>query len=650
MLYQIQDGTVSPGGETVLSHFYFEIKGREKIALVGKNGAGKTTLLRLIAGELELDRDDRRQNPGMEASRKLVIGYLPQQVFAGEEQNNRTVEEELLDACPCRDTWDRERFLYEQEYDRLFTGFGFAKEDKKKRLSQFSGGQRMRIALIRLMLSRPDILLLDEPTNHLDEEMTQWLEDWVSSYEKAVVMVSHDRFFLDRTAEVVYEIADRKTVRYSGNYSTFVQEKRRRRKQLLKAWEQQQQEIARLDELIKKFRNKPRKAAFARSRQKILDRMEKLEKPSGPDTAPFVTELVPRVRSAKNVLEVEDLQPGYEKRAVLFPFSLRIRRGQKIAVIGPNGTGKTTFLKTAAQLLPPVAGTCLPGQRVEIGYFDQQTASFQAECSVLEHFQEKYPALTQKEARRILKRWLFGEKEAARRVSDLSGGEKSRLIFAELFQSCSNFLILDEPVNHMDIQAQEVLESALQVYQGTLLFVSHDRYFISRVAQSLLVLPKSPDLPPRYYPFDYAHYLRKCRQVERQQTEGTEETDSGEEYTLGMSLEDKALLEGMRRVPEEEKGRFQRISTEEAYRDWKRRLMEEELDGLEQKVEQLEKERQEEEEVLLCLKLGYKTSPVETASPNGIPETSPVETASLEETLENWTQACLRWDEFFGGP
>lgn len=649
MLYQIQDGTVSPGGETVLSHFYFEIKGREKIALVGKNGAGKTTLLRLIAGELELDRDDSRQNPGIVISRKPVIGYLPQQVFAGEEQNNRTVEEELLDACPCKDTWDRERFLYEQEYDRLFTGFGFAKEDKKKRLSQFSGGQRMRIALIRLMLSRPDILLLDEPTNHLDEEMTRWLEEWVSSYEKAVVMVSHDRFFLDRTAEVVYEITDRKTIRYSGNYSAFVQEKKRRTKQLLKAWEQQQEEVARLDELIKKFRNKPRKAAFARSRQKILDRMEKLEKPSGPDTAPFVTELVPQVRSAKNVLEVEDLQPGYEKHPVLFPFSLRIRRGQKIAVIGPNGAGKTTFLKTAAQILPPVAGTCLPGQRVEIGYFDQQTASFQAECSVLEHFQEKYPALTQKEVRRILKRWLFGEKEAARRVSDLSGGEKSRLIFAELFQSCPNFLILDEPVNHMDIQAREVLESALQAYQGTLLFVSHDRYFISKVAQNLLVLPESPDRPPRYYPFDYAHYLRKCRQVDREQTEGTKETDS-DEHALGMSLEDKALLEGMRRVPEEEKGRFRRISTEEAYRDWKRRLMEEELDGLEQRVEQLEKERQEEEEVLLCLELGYETSPVETAPPDEALETSPVETAPLEEALENWTQACLRWDEFFGGP
>lgn len=661
MLYQIQDGTVSVGGETVLAHFDFEIRGREKIAVVGKNGAGKTTLLRLIAGELELDRDDRRGQPGVRTSRKVTVGLLPQQVFSGEGDDERTVEEELLRSCPCKDTWDRERFLYEQEYDRLFTGFGFEKKDKQKKLAEFSGGQRTRIALIRLMLEKPDILLLDEPTNHLDQEMTEWLEQWIAAYEKAVVVVSHDRFFLDQTAEAVYEITGRKLIRYAGNYSRFVEQKEKNQQQLRKEWERQQAEIERLDELIKKFRGKPRKAAFARSRQKLLERMDRMEKPSGETLRPFVQEIVPEVTSAKYVLEAEHLQIGYDH--ALMELGLRIRRGQKIGIIGPNGIGKSTFLKTAAGILPPVSGKCTRGLRVTMEYFDQQTASIQSDCSVKEHFHRLYPSMTDREVRSVLGRWLFGGKEASRQVNELSGGEKSRLMFAEMFQSCPNFMILDEPTNHMDIRAREMLESAFRAYQGTLLFVSHDRYFISQVADALLVFEKDRVI---YYPFGYRHYLEKQKKAEKyarlaaERAEGaqvpehagageTEEKD-GIIFEIGIRAEDQALVEEIRSVPEAEKGRYMTISTDQAYREWRMRLMGEELDRLAERVLCTAALLEEQEVRKTAEILGYgmengseedRPGTVYQGDPDMLPE------SVLEQAVEEWTQACIAWDEEF---
>ena len=669
MLYQIQNGTVSAGGETVLAHFDFEIRGREKIAVVGRNGAGKTTLLRLIAGELDLDRDDRRPQPGIRTSRSVTMGLLSQQVFSGEGDDERTVEEELLRACPCRDTWDRERFLYEQEYDRLFTGFGFQKQDKKKKLSEFSGGQRTRIALIRLMLEKPDILLLDEPTNHLDQEMTEWLEQWIGSYEKAVVMVSHDRFFLDQTAEVVYEITGKKLVRYAGNYSRFVEQKQKNQQLLRKEWERQQAEAERLNELIRKFRSKPRKAAFARSRQKLLERMDRMEKPSDEAIRPFMQEIVPEVASAKYVLEAEHLQIGYDH--ALLELGIRIRRGQKIGVIGPNGIGKSTFLKTAAGILPPVKGKCTQGLRVTMEYFDQQTASIQADCSVKEHFHRMYPSMTDKEVRSVLGRWLFGGKEAAKQVNDLSGGEKSRLMFAEIFQSCPNFMILDEPTNHMDIQAREMLESAFRAYQGTLLFVSHDRYFVSQVADALLVFEQDRVM---YYPFGYRHYLYQLKKAEmyeqlkeakadEQPETGDAESESGEMGSaesgsaqsdnrtgglmgIAMRAEDRALVDDMRRVPEAEKGRFLTISTEQAYHEWRMRLMGEELDRLAERTMDIAAKKEEQEQKHTAAVLGYEkdTDPGERNKGEDFADTL---SDALQQAEGEWTRICIAWDEEF---
>lgn len=604
MLLQIQDGTLSIGGQTVLSHFHFEIRGNEKIAVIGRNGCGKTTLLRLLAGELALDRDDKSISPEIYTSRKTTTGFLSQQAFS---DLSVTVEKELLKCCPCPDKWDRERFAWEQEYDRVFTGFGFTKEDKKKRLEQFSGGEQTKIAMIRLLLLKPDLLLLDEPTNHLDVETVEWLEDYLRSYPGAVVMVSHDRFFLDRTADTVWEFQNRKLHRYVGNYSSFKAQKQKEHSLQAKAWKQQQEEIERLEELIERFKHKPKKAAFARSRKKILERMPKVEKPVEDDAHIFTGSIDPEIRSAKWVLEAEHLQIGYDR--ALLELSLRIRRGQKIGIIGPNGAGKSTFLKTAAGLLPPVKGTCSLGLNVLIGYFDQQTAALSSDLTVAEHFHELFPSLTEKDVRQILGAFLFSGKAASKKVSSLSGGEKSRLVLAELFQSRPNFFLLDEPTNHMDIPARETLESAFQAYTGTLLFVSHDRYFIRQVAESLLIFDEHSVL---YYPFGYEHYLeRKARAA-------------ASDPAAYIRAEEQALISGLQSVPLPERHRLREQDTERAYEDWQLRLS---FEPVEQVREALTQHWNTYDEYL--------------------PWTDPASASLWQETLdrlnEQYTAACLAW-------
>lgn len=550
MLYQINDGTVSLGGYPILSHIYFEIKGNEKIAVVGRNGAGKTTFLRLIAGELELDREDRRNGPGIEQSRRLTIGMLKQQAFS---DSGKTVEEELLEHCPGGAGYERERFEYEREYDILFTRFGFCKRDKKRPLAEFSGGEQTRIALIRLLLQKPDILLLDEPTNHLDMETVQWLEEYLRQYEHAVVMVSHDRFFLDQVADVVCELERGAMVRYPGNYTQYREQKRKNARLRQKAWERQQQEIARLEEVIERFKHKPSKAAFARAKRKQLGRMERLEPPVINEVHLFTGEIHPLISGGKWVMEAEHLKLGYDQP--LLELSLRIRRGQKIGLLGPNGAGKSTFLKTVAGLLPPLGGKWNLGNHVTIGYFDQHSSQIQSEKSVLEHFQDCFPVLTEKEARSILGAYLFRGKEASRRVRDLSGGEKARLVLAEILQSRPNFLILDEPTNHMDIPAKETLESAFRAYKGTILFVSHDRYFIRQVAESILIFEEGRAF---FYPFGYEHY-RERRRRESQ----------GPGLAACVRAEDQALIESLRAVPRKEHHFLGEIPTEKAYEDWR---------------------------------------------------------------------------------
>ena len=620
MLYQINDGTVSLGGNVILDHIDFEIRGTEKIAVTGANGAGKTTLLQVLSGELELDGDDKRMGPGIIMSRRLTVGMLKQGVFTGDD---RTVEEELLAACPCKDTFERERFEYEQEYDRLFTGFGLKREDKKRLLSSFSGGEKTKIALIRLLLEKPDILILDEPTNHLDIETTEWLEQYLKQYEKAVVMVSHDRFFLDRTAEVVYELEGGHLTRYPGNYTHYKEEKRKNLQIQKKAYEKQQEEIRHLEELIEKFKHKPTKASFARSRKKILERMPKVPKPSDHEEHIFTGELTPAMLGSKWVFESEHLKIGYDRP--IMEITMRIKRGQKIGILGKNGVGKTTFLKTAAGFLSPVSGEYQIGNQVTIGYFDQNSAQIQSEKTVLEHFHELFPSMTEKDVRQTLGAYLFGGKDAAKKVSSLSGGEKSRLVLAELLQSRPNFLILDEPTNHMDVAAKETLESAFRAYTGTILFVSHDRYFLKQVAESVMIFENQTVM---YYPFGYEHYLEK-----------KEKQGKHESLAAQIKAEEQALIAGMRAVPKAERHRLREFSTEEAYTDWKLRLAAEPMEVAKEQVEMLA-------EALEQMMIQWQQSEGFWNGDAWDEEAAYRERlGQYEEAVKRWQQACLKWAE-----
>ena len=595
MLYQIINGTVSVGGTTILDHIDFEIKEKEKIAVVGPNGAGKTTLLKLIAGELELDRDDKRTTPGIRTSRKVTVGMLRQ---SNEQDADKTIEELLLEGCPERESFSKERYAYEMEYDRLFVGFGFEKDDKKKHLKEFSGGEQTKISLIRLLLEKPDILLLDEPTNHLDIETVEWLEEYMKTYPSAVIFVSHDRFFLDRVVTDVYELDSNKLKRYAGNYTQYRQQKAKDIKLQTKAYERQQAELKRLNDLIEKFKHKPSKASFARSRKSIIERMEIIECPKPENASFFTGPIEPLVLGPKWVYEAEHLKIGYNKKAIK-ELSIRIRRGQKIGIIGANGTGKTTFLKTVAGELEAIEGKGGLGNNVLMGYFDQQTAAVQSEKSVLEHFHDLFPVMTEKEVRNTLGMYLFSSQDVAKKVSDLSGGEKSRLMLSELITGRPTFMLLDEPTNHMDIKAKETLEAAFKAYTGTMLFVSHDRYFISQVADAILVFEEDRVM---YYPFGYEHYLTHCK------------TQDTEELSALMEAENQALVAGLRAVPKPERHRLREIHTEEAYIDWRLRLA----------AEPIEEARAEVDRQLLIW-----------------------DEEKLNEAIDNWTYECLKWYDMY---
>lgn len=647
MLYQIKDGTVSAGGQTILSHIDFYIKEKEKIAVVGKNGAGKTTLLRLLAGELTPDRDDSRGsygrshdmvtgaitagsdldgiakrtqrvkkkktsgNPetGITMSRNITIDMLRQ---ADKSNLDLTIEQILLEACPDKDTYSKERFDYEMEYDRLFTGFGFEKEQKSCTLGSFSGGEQTKISLIKLLLKKPDLLLLDEPTNHLDMKTVEWLEDYLINYPKAVVIVSHDRAFLDAVATGVYELENGSLHRYAGNYTQYRQQKLKNLQIQRKAYERQQAEIAHNNELIEKFKHKPKKAAFARSRKTMLARMQHIEKPVEDEAHIFTGNIEPQFPGGKWVYEAKELKIGYDNRALL-ELSLRIRRGQKIAVIGDNGIGKSTFLKTVAGLIPPIKGTSQLGNNLLVGYFDQQSALIDSEKTVRDHFHELFPALVEKDLRKTLGMYLFGGANASKRISSLSGGEKSRLVLAELLTGRPNLMILDEPTNHMDIPAKETLESAFKAYTGTMLFVSHDRYFIKQVADAILVFEKDKVM---YYPFGYDHYISRLKA-----------SQDGNLPAL-MQAKDAAMVEALAAVPKRERHETRQLSTEEAYLEWKLALAAEPMAKAAEEAEKVyeelcEAESELNEENVDKLRLQY------------------------EKVADSWTNECTKWYDIY---
>lgn len=601
MLYQIVNGTVSAGGQTILSHIDFSIKGNEKVAVVGRNGAGKTTLLRLIAGELDLERDDKRTEPGIMKSRDISIGFFHQNV---QLDMSKTVDELMMEGFDTAELFSREAFSYRARYDRLFTGFGFDKDMKKKKLMEFSGGEQTKIALIRLLLMKPDLLLLDEPTNHLDIHTVEWLEEYMRDYDGAVVFVSHDRFFLDNVVDVVYELANGKLKRYSGNYTQYRVQKQKDYELQMKAYNRQQAELARLEELIEKFKHKPSKASFARSRRSIIERTEKIEKPDEDNVHIFTGEIEPLVRGNKWVFEAEKLKIGYEKE--LFELSFRLKRGQKIGIVGDNGVGKSTLLKVIAGLAMPMEGKFSLSNNTCMGYFDQHSSAISSQKKVVEHFEELFPSMSEKDARKILGEYLFGGSAASKKVDDLSGGEKARLILCELLTSRPNLLVLDEPTNHMDIQAKETLESAFRAYTGSMIFVSHDRYFVSNVADSIIVIE---DNTAYYYPFGYKHYIERKN-----------DNKSGDIAAM-IDARNQALVADLQAVPKPERHRLKEIGTQEAYIDWQLRLADEPLSKAREMVEMIW---------------------------DSFDELNSIEAyeswkKALDMANEDWTDECLKW-------
>lgn len=531
MLYQINKGCKYFGVNTVFEDIQFEIKNTEKIAVVGRNGCGKSTLLKCITHDLELDSGTIHQLNGS------TIGYLSQTTF---DDEMRTVQQEMdlvfepifeckrqLDLitetmktdhsekimtkyAECHEKFEQMNgYNYKAELLTVFTKFGFVKEDLERQISTFSGGQRTRLAFVKLLLSKPDILLLDEPTNHLDLETIEWLEGYLKRYEKAIVLVSHDRMFLDDIAEVVYELEYGQMKRYTGNYSSFVEQKKLDQERQNRAYDRQQKEIDRLEDLIEKFRYKKNKASFAQSKIKYLERMEKVEKAQSGDNKTFSAHFTPHAKGGKRVLEVEDLVIGYDRP--LSKINLEILSGQRIAILGANGTGKSTFLKTIMGIIPALSGNYLIGHQIDVGYFDQQLAQFSTNKTVLEELWDEYPNLDRTTIRSVLGRFLFSADDVFKTVDVLSGGEKVRLSFAKLLLKHSNFLILDEPTNHLDILGKETLEESLKDFSGTILFVSHDRYFIKKIATSVLYLDNKG---AHFYPFGYQEYVEKAEQKE----------------------------------------------------------------------------------------------------------------------------------------
>ena len=529
MLYQISNGAVAFGDDVILHSIDFEIRNTEKIAIVGRNGCGKTTLLKLISGEVEMEKLDSDESAFIAKAGNPEIGYLKQIAFDDPdvtlEQEVRKcfvkmderkaelaraaaeLEHDYSDEKVARYTAMEEAFkddggyYYEKEYEVMIRKFGFSDDERKKPIRDFSGGQQTKIAFIKLLLSKPDILLLDEPTNHLDVTTIEWLEGYLKSYPKAVVVVSHDRMFLDNVVDVVYEIEYGTARRYPGNYTNFIARKKENYDKQMKDHIAQQKEIERLQRMVTRFKGKPTKTSMAQSKQKAIDRMVIIEAPDKYDNKTFHANFQPEKETGNDVLYTSELAIGYDHP--LSVVSLDLKRGEKLGILGGNGLGKSTFLKTIVGKIPALSGEYRFGTNVQIGYFDQQMAMYTSNKTVLDDFWDEYPNLTETEARNALGAFLFSGEDVFKNVNMLSGGEKVRLALCKILKTRPNVLVLDEPTNHMDIVGKETLESMLKDYKGTLIFVSHDRFFVNKISDCLLIFEKNK---VTYYDGKYEEY------------------------------------------------------------------------------------------------------------------------------------------------
>lgn len=618
MRIEIINGSVEYDGNTVLSEINFSVSDKEKIALVGRNGSGKTSILKCISGEVPLVSGTGDEKFSFSISGAPKIGYL-QQVSLNDEL---TLRQEILSAYkdvvglenklqilldkmsenPSDENvgaYSRamERFeniggyLYKKEYLTAVSKFGFSAEDLDKKLSCFSGGQRTKIALMKLLLEKPDVLLLDEPTNHLDIAAVEWLEGYLKNYKNSVVIVSHDRMFLDRIVGVVYEIEYGVTTRYKGNYTAFLAQKQQAYDKALKDAKWKSAEIDRLRKIVERFRYKATKAAMAQSKLKEIERLGTVETPRRFDTSTFASSFQPEYESVRDALFVKDLVFGYDKP--LGEIALAVERGQKIGVIGSNGTGKSTLLKTITGLIPPLSGDVRFGVKTRVGYFDQTIAATKSELSVLEDFRAEFPELNDGEIRKTLGGFLLSGDDVFKCVKDLSGGEKVRLALSKIFRRRPNFLILDEPTNHMDIIGKETLEKLLMDFSGTVIVVSHDRYLINRVAKSLIVFENGG---VRYFDGTFDEYEERekeiAEEVAKEKPEKTKKT-GGERY-----VESKEEARRKHRVEylekkitalEEELSRAQaKLDDETVNTDYKKVMaVEQEIKTIEEKLDPL---------------------------------------------------------------
>ena len=574
MLIQLNNVTKNFVVNEVFSNVKMEINDKDRIAIVGRNGAGKSTLLKIISGEIDFDNGERT------VSKDTTIGYLSQEFIVREDLSiyeemitcfNEIIElekelerisykltSENIESNPgLLDKYDRlqnqvlthKDYHYKSKIDSVLYGLDFDKEVFDKKISTFSGGEKTRLSMAKLLLSEPDLLILDEPTNHLDMENVAWLENYLSSYNGAIVIVSHDRYFIDKVVNVVYNLEFGKLKKYVGNYSNFLRQYEEDYEKNLKEYVSQQKDIKRLEEFVQKNIARASTSKMAKSRQKVLDKMEIIDNPRKDDKAANI-EFRIKEQSGRDVLIINDLQVGYEEQ-VGQKYNFSVYKGDRLAIVGKNGIGKSTLIKTIAKKQKKLGGNIQYGSKVSLGYYDQKQAEFESSKTILNELWDEYPLMIEAEVRTVLGRFLFRGDDVLKIVRDLSGGEKARLQLAKLMLEKNNLLILDEPTNHLDITSKQVLEEALENYEGTILFVSHDRYFINKIANKVFDITEEGY---NIYLGNYDYYLEKREQekiAKRLKEEKIAEAVVKEVNDYVLSKEEKRRIRKLERTCDE---------------------------------------------------------------------------------------------------
>lgn len=574
MLIQLNNVTKNFVVNEVFSNVKMEINDKDRIAIVGRNGAGKSTLLKIISGEIDFDNGERT------VSKDTTIGYLSQEFIVREDLSiyeemitcfNEIIElekelekisyeltSENIESNPgLLDKYDRlqnqvlthKDYHYKSKIDSVLYGLDFDKEVFDKKISTFSGGEKTRLSMAKLLLSEPDLLILDEPTNHLDMENVAWLENYLSSYNGAIVIVSHDRYFIDKVVNVVYNLEFGKLKKYVGNYSNFLRQYEEDYEKNLKEYVSQQKDIKRLEEFVQKNIARASTSKMAKSRQKVLDKMEIIDNPRKDDKAANI-EFRIKEQSGRDVLIINDLQVGYEEQ-VGQKYNFSVYKGDRLAIVGKNGIGKSTLIKTIAKKQKKLGGNIQYGSKVSLGYYDQKQAEFESSKTILNELWDEYPLMKEAEVRTVLGRFLFRGDDVLKIVRDLSGGEKARLQLAKLMLEKNNLLILDEPTNHLDITSKQVLEEALENYEGTILFVSHDRYFINKIANKVFDITEEGY---NIYLGNYDYYLEKREQekiAKRLKEEKIAEAVVKEVNDYVLSKEEKRRIRKLERTRDE---------------------------------------------------------------------------------------------------